>query len=232
MTGDRAYNYKHVNAMNDMILRNIAGVRTPVRVICVTDEVGGIECDTFPLWRDGSHLVNATKPTLPSCYRRLRLYDGETQRSMDIDPGDRIVSLDLDTVICGSIRQILQTEGRFVGWMLAGTYHPLVYNGSFQMFTAGDLQEIWSEFDPETSPMAAQHAGYLGSDQSWLSWKLIGKEGSVGIDFPVFASYPLHCRAMHSFSAQHRLVFFHGKKKPWSPAANAESKWIQRYWRE
>jgi len=233
MIGDRRYTYEHVNVMNAMLLRNTATMqRSPVRVVCVTDEPGGIDCDTFRLWRDGDNLVNATKPTLPSCYRRLKLYDRATQRDMGIEAGDRVVSLDLDTIVCGDMRRILETQGRFVGWKLAGTYHPEVYNGSFQMFTAGDLQHIWSSFDPQTSPLAAKQDGWLGSDQAWLSMNLVGKEGSVDVPFPEFASYPLHLRISRAFTGKHRLVFFHGRVKPWSTQAQADSSWVQRYWRQ
>jgi len=232
MVGDRRYTYQHVNVMNAMLLRHTATMKSPVRVVCVTDEPGGIHCDTYPLWRDGRDLVNATKPTLPSCYRRLKLYDRETQRSMGIDLGDRIVSLDLDTVICGNMRPILETEGVYVGWQLAGTYHNEVYNGSFQMFTSGTLQRIWSDFDPEMSPLRAKSAGYLGSDQAWLSWQLAKQDGCAHIPFPEFASYPLHLRLSRVFTGKHRLVFFHGKMKPWSTQSQLDSSWIQRYWRE
>jgi hypothetical protein len=229
---ERSYDWRHVNAMNGMLLRNIAGVRAPVRVLCVTDSPGGIHCETYPLWNDCFNVPNATKKTLPSCYRRLKLYDYETQRNMGIEKGDRIVSIDLDTVVTGNLKQVLETEGRFVGWKLFGTYHPEVYNGSFQMFTAGDLQHIWSEFNPVVSPMETNDKGWQGSDQAWLSWKLIDKEGSTYIDYPILASYPLHCCQMGAFSAKHRLIFFHGRIKPWSPEALARTKWIERYWRE
>lgn len=230
--GDRRYTYQHVNVMHEMLLRHTASmVRAPVRVVCVTDDPGGIECDTFPLWRDGGNLLNATKSSLPSCYRRLKLYDAATQRDMGIEPGDRVVSLDLDSVVCGDLRHILEKEGVFVGWKLAGKFHEEVYNGSFQMFTAGTLQHIWSEFDPQTSPLQAHHAGFLGSDQSWLSMHLVGKEGSTDIAFPEFASYPLHLRVSRTFTGKHRLVFFHGRQKPWSTDALHESPWIQRHWR-
>jgi hypothetical protein len=229
--GDRRYTYQHVNAMVAMIKENTKTMPHPVRIVCVTDDPGGItqDCDTHPLWNDCDGLVNAAGKNLPSCYRRLKLYDPETQRAMDIEPGDRILSLDLDTVICGDLRQILETPGQFVGWKMAGTYQPEVFNGSFQMFTAGDLAEIWTEFDPLKSPQAARQAGFLGSDQSWLSWRLI-KSGQ-NIEYPVLASYPLHCRRMSLFSARTRLVFFHGRLKPWSVEAQADSPWIRRYWK-
>jgi len=225
-----AYGFNHVNMMHDMLERNLVGMN--YRIICVTDDANGVSCDSYPLWRDCEELVNPSGPTrLASCYRRLRIYDPETQRDMGIRAGERIVSLDLDTVVCGPLREVLETEGRFVGWQLVGNHHPRVFNGSFQMFTAGDLSHVWSSFDPATSPEIARRAGFAGSDQAWLSYNLVDREGSTHVPYPVFASYPLHCVHLAQFRREHRLVFFHGRRKPWSPEAQAASPWIGRYWR-
>ena len=226
----RQYGVEHVNKLARDIVKFAEDV--PVRVLCVTDEPDGIECETFPLWEDCSRLRNASGAHLPSCYRRLKLYDRQTQREMGIPLADRIVGLDLDVLVTGSLRDVLSKLGLYVGWQLAGMHHDEVYNGSFQMFTAGSLQEIWSEFDPMRSPVVASAAGWRGSDQSWLSMNLIGREGCTSIDYPTFASYPLHVRKLGTFSAKTRLVLFHGKRKPWHPEARAEARWISRYWRE
>lgn len=226
----RSYNYEHVNALARSIRNNTPGM--DVRITCVTDDVKGIhDAEAFPLWPDCGELKNATKPTLPSCYRRLKLYDPYTQREMGITRGQRIVSIDLDTLVTGDLKQVLHKEGAFVGWKLAGTHHPHVYNGSFQMFTAGTLDDVWKDFDPDRSPTVARNQGFLGSDQSWLSMKLIDREGCTDIPYPVFASYPLHCRRLGNFNAKHRLVFFHGRGKPWHPEVQRDSAWISRYWR-
>ena len=44
--------------------------------------------------------------------------------------------------------------------------------------TAGTLQEIWSDFDPATSPKEASDAGFRGSDQAWISYRL-GRDAEV-----------------------------------------------------
>lgn len=232
---DRHYTARHVNHMAIALRNALPGMsdRKQVRIVCVTDDPTGIsQCETFPLWKDLDHLRNATNPSLPSCYRRLKLYDWETQSQMGMVKGERIISLDLDTLITGPLLDVIKTEGHFVGWKMPGWGHDEVYNGSFQMFTAGTLRHIWSEFDPVKSPLEAKKAGWRGSDQSWLSMRLIGQPGSTCIPYPVLASYPLHCKKLGYFSPKHRLIFFHGKTKPWQPEAAKESKWILRYWRE
>lgn len=230
------YEPQHVNVMANMLTRNLEGIDH--RIICVTDNAGGImNCETFPLWPDAGNLKNATKFYLPSCYRRLKLYDPETQADMGISKGDRIMSIDLDTLITGPLHDLIAIEGRFVGWELKGTHRPKVFNGSLQMFTAGDLAHIWKDFDPATSPAAAARAGYLGSDQSWLSMKLIDQEGSVGLKPPLVSSYPLNvrlplmCDSKARIDPKTRLIFYHGRIKPWSDEARKETGLTQRYWR-
>lgn len=222
------YQADHVNAMVRMLAPHLKGLRW--RIICITDDANKIDsCETFKLWDDCKQLVNATKAHLPSCYRRLKLYDPETQAKLGIKEGDRIISLDLDSIICNSLVPTLLRKERFLGWQLPGTYHPKVFNGSFQMFTAGDLSHIWTEFDPETSPAEAFAAKFLGSDQSWISYKLVAQEGCDGVDYPVFASYPKHVKALAHFRKDTAIVFFHGKRKPWHRQAMQESAWIKRY---
>lgn len=226
----RTYTSEHVDAMARMLRNNLA---VPHRIICVTDDPRGIaECETHPLWGDAEDLVNATNASLPSCYRRLKLYDQETQESLGIRRGDRIVGIDLDTVITGDVTELFTRPGLYVGWVLRGKKHPKVFNGSLQIFDAGpDLQHIWSKFDPETSPGEAFRAGYMGSDQSWLSYMLIGRSDARGLAWPEVASYPLQVRIQGVLSAQTRIVFFHGHQKPWHDDVRHQASWISRYWR-
>jgi hypothetical protein len=224
-----AYNAEHVNTIARMLRRHIK--TTEARVICITDDPAGVfDAKTYPLWNDAAHLTNASGQHLPSCYRRLRLYDPEAQRLLGIRAGDRIVSLDLDSLIVGNIDQILNTPGRFVGWELRAQYHPRVFNGSFQMFTAGDLAHIWNKFDPNRSPIEASDARFKGSDQAWLSFNLVKEPYGVGLTWPEVSSYPLSNRITGCVDYRTRIIFFHGSAKPWYPETFAASPWVQRHW--
>lgn len=226
----RAYEADHVNVMCSMLRRNLKHM--PHRIVCVTDKTAGItECETAPLWPDHDDLPNASGFHLPSCYRRLKLYDKTTQESIGIEKGDRIVSLDLDALICDDIRALMKTEGEYVGWELKGVNQQRVFNGSLQMFDAGTLQEIWSDFDPRTSPSLAGQAGYRGSDQAWLSYKLAQRPGSVGLVWPEVSSYPLQNRMQGILRRDNKIIFFHGSVKPWDIKARTATPWVERYWR-
>lgn len=229
---NRRFEPDFVNIMCNMLRRNLP--HYPHRIICVTDDPYGIvECETAHLWTDYHDVANASGKHLPSCYRRLKLYDATTQKELGIDKGDRILGLDLDALICTDIRNIVETPGKYVGWELRGSHHPRVFNGSFQMFDAGTLQDIWSEFnnDPLGAIQAAGHAGFKGSDQAWLSYKLINDEGSVGLRWPDVSSYPLQNKVQGILRRDNRIIFFHGSQKPWDPQARQSTPWIDRYWR-
>jgi hypothetical protein len=224
------YTSEHVNTFCRMIARNLVGVR--YRIICVTDDPKGIDrCETFPLWGDCDGLPNATNPRLPSCYRRLKIYDPDQQRALLIQNGQRIVSIDLDTLVTGQLGPLLKRSERFVGWALPGAHHPKVFNGSFQMFTAGDLAEIWRDFNPNVSPAEAYEARFLGSDQSWLSYRLVNKPGCDGLIYPEVASYPNHVRQLAVLKKETKIIFFHGTRKPWHPTTRRQTPWVDRYWR-
>lgn len=229
----RHYSGDHVNVMCNMLRRNLRNYDH--RILCVTDNDADInECETFALWQDFCDLANASGQHLPSCYRRLKLYDGATQAALGINAGDRVLGLDLDTLICGDVRSIMDTPGRYVGWELKNHDGQMVFNGSFQMFTAGDLQDVWSEFraDPFAARAAATARGFRGSDQAWITHKVHGKDGSVGLKWPVVSSYPLQNRIQGILRNDTRIIFFHGSQKPWDEMAQRQTPWINRYWRQ
>ena len=226
-----SYVAKHVNVMAAMLRRNLE--KYPHRIVCITDDPTGVETETFPLWEDCDFLANATKPNLPSCYRRLKLYDPATQKSLGIPEGDRIMSIDIDAVVMREIVSLVEATAsmRFVGWAVPGPHHPKVFNGSLQMFTAGDLDFIWSKFNPSTSPQQAKAAGFLGSDQSWLSMNLVSLEGCDGFRYPTIASWTQDVKKLGIISAKTHITFFNGRKKPWMGETRVEAGWVARYWR-
>lgn len=228
------YNYKHVNMMSKMIRSHVTMEH---RVLNITDDTYGVDepTKTFPLWKDFENIPNATGRHLPSCYRRLKLFDWKTQQELGIKEGDRIISLDLDSIIVGSLDKTLEnlqaSSAVFAGWGVRGTYHEMVFNGSFWTFRAGPhLQHIWSDFDPLVSPRLTLSKGFLGSDQSWLSMNFAKRSDIYALRYPEFASYPREIRRLGKVDARTKIVFFHGSRKPWHPIERRQSSWIANHW--
>src|SRR5687767_9394851 len=108
------YTVEHANVMARMVRRNLPN--TLHRIILITDDAWGVDeaaiDRAYPLWKDHDNLANATKRNLPSCYRRLKLYDPATQTDLGIAPGDRILGIDLDTIILHPLDHMLAAADR------------------------------------------------------------------------------------------------------------------------
>jgi hypothetical protein len=220
---------EHVNVLAAMLRRHCSA---PHRLLCVTDDAKGVKVDTHPLWDNLSELQNPCGYNLPSCYRRLRIFDPAITRAMGIADGERVVSLDLDLIIASEVSPLYERSETFVGWRGVGTYRPVVYNGSMFMFSAGALPWLWSEFDPKVSPHKTREARFFGSDQAWLSMRLATSD-SPGWDTPdgVY-SYSRDLREARQLPDNTRIVFFNGKRKPWESDTRARSPWITDHWRK
>jgi hypothetical protein len=235
-TNRDVYTAEHVNIMARMV--GAALEDTPHRILCITDDAYGIDdgIQTMPLWADHNDLPNPTGRHLPNCYRRLKLFDFETQLSLGMQPGDWIAWIDLDTIIVGSLKlmfkRIIERAPVFAGWGVRGTYHQLVYNGSFVCIQCSpQLNDIWSTFDPGRSPRETMAQGYLGSDQGWLSRHFSKRGDTLAIGYPEFASYPREVRKARKVDKRTSVVFFHGSRKPWHPHEKHDQQWINQFWR-
>jgi hypothetical protein len=226
-----SYTSEHVNVMHDMIRRNQRHMK--VRIICVTDDPVGIDSgvETFPLWKDFENLPNRSGKQLPSCYRRLKIFNPETQAAIGIMPGERICSLDLDSIITNDMTSLWNKTEHFVGWAVRGNHHLRVFNGSMFMFTAGENTNIWSRFDPVKTPDQVHRAGFLGSDQSWLSYNFARDPTAGTWAYPQAVSYPKEVARRPQLSPGVSIVMFHGKRKPWHADVQKETPWVARFWR-
>src|SRR5690606_37323728 len=92
-----------------------------------------------------------------------------------IAPGDRVVQIDLDTVIVGDLNPLWDRYESFVGWAVKNRFHDRVFNGSMWMFQAREFSHVWRQFDPLKSPKEALDAGFLGSDQAVMTM-MVGTE--------------------------------------------------------
>src|SRR4051794_33955432 len=84
----------------DDVAKLSAGVarhlRQPHRFVCITDDTRGltVECGAI---RDVDLL------RVKGCFARLRMFDPEAQKGSGLSEGDRLVCIDLDTVITGPL---------------------------------------------------------------------------------------------------------------------------------
>lgn len=215
----------HVNTLGKMIKRHY---KKPHRLICITDDPAGItEMETFPLWKDHANVPNASGKHLPSCYRRLKIFDPAIAEQLK---AQRILSIDLDVVLTGDVTAIFDRLDPFVGWKVPGVHVDWVYNGSVFLFTPGPYSWIWETFDPIKSPELTKQAGYQGSDQGWISYCLKAREPGWGRHDGVM-SYPREVRHALGLPQGARLVIFHGQRKPWDSRYSRDRQWIMKHWK-
>ena len=231
---------EHVNALVDMLAQHCSA---PHDVLCITDDPAGVKCRTYPMWDDLANLANPCQTpgskSLPSCYRRLKIFDPAVTKAMGFEPGAPLVSIDLDCVIMADIVPILRKheQSDFCGWRaLAGFAwkQPWYFHGSIWRFKAGKLPFLWSEFSPAATPRITQQLGFYGSDQAWITMR-IGKnfpgwQREDGIAAFNMSAFGVRSHLGTAPPSGTRIVFFNGFHKPWDETVRARWPWIKQYW--
>jgi hypothetical protein len=215
---------EHVNVLRAMIERNYKG---PHRVICVTDEIQGLDprIEVFPTPVRFDQLQNPLGPRFPSCYRRLWNFSKEAKKAF----GPKILSIDIDVIITGDLAPLVERDdATFIGWCEKDRFFWNKVAGGVYLLKTGTHTDVWEEFDPSTSPQKASQAGMGGSDQGWMSLKLYPpkaswshKDGLVKIKW-IDHKLPLE---------KTRIVSTGGHVPPWSPVEQERYPWIKKYWR-
>ena len=221
-----SFHGRHVDILRRMVARHYSG---PHRFACITDDPEGIlepDVEVFDLWDDFAHVPNPNGRKNPSCYRRLRLFARNTGEWL----GERIVCLDLDAVICGSLDELLDRPEDFVCWGDTNPKNP--YNGSMWMLRTGTRPQVWEDFNPISTPAATRRAGFFGSDQAWLAHCLgpgearwTAKDGVYSFRNDILRSQS------RRLPTDARAVFFHGRYDPWDAEAVRLAPWIAEHYR-
>ncbi len=217
-----------VYALRDAIAKHYA---KPHRFVCVTDkpnELPGIE--TIPLWDDWAHVSSSIGHSYPSCYRRLKLFAPDAGETF----GERVVSIDLDTVIVKDITPIFDRTEDFVIWGESDFPHTTPCCGSLWMLKTGTRPQVWTEFRGERSRDEARKARCMGSDQGWIAYILQGRKPAPGNwkeatwtrDHGVY-SYRKHIKKLGGhLPKEAKLIAFHGKVDQWSQEAQC-LQWVR-----
>lgn len=213
-----------VNALFRMVERHY---QAPHRKICVTNLPQGID-RSIEIVPDREDFINVSNPNgshNPSCYRRLRAFAPEAGKTF----GERLVSLDLDSVIVGDLRPLLDRPEDFVIWGQTDFPKSQWYNGSLWLLRTGSRPKVWTEFNPKISPHQAKRAGKRGSDQGWFSYILGPREATFSTGDGVY-SYRVHVQPKGNVLPENaRVVFFHGRHDPWDYACQ-QVPWIREHY--
>ena len=219
---------EHVATLRRMVARNYAD---PHRFVLITDQpeadaeaLADTDIEIFRLWDDLRNVPNPSGARNPSCYVRLKLFARNAGEWL----GQRIVWLDLDSVIVRDMRPVWNRPEHFIIWGDTGSGNP--YNGSMVMFTAGARPQLWEDFNPDVSPRLARQRGFFGSDQGWIAYRLgAGEKKWTGQDGVYSFRNQIMPRGGY-LPPQARIVFFHGRYDPWERDAQRFA-WVREHYR-
>jgi hypothetical protein len=198
---------EYVNILFDSVRRNLED-GAEGRFVVFTDQVApagyapGIEVAFLP-------------PGLTGWWNKLALFAPGT-----FADGDRIVYLDLDTLITGPLDALAAYDGPFA--ILKDFYRPTGMQSSVMAWAAGEQAELWDSFlragCPQDNP---------GGDQWWMELHACkGRVRFLQTLFPdFFVSYKVSGGVLPQKAS---VVVFHGTPRPHEVTTG----WVPRVWRE
>ena len=225
--GNRDFQPVHVNTLARMVERHLP---EPHRFICITDNPNGFShrvevVQTPPAAAALGQLRTPEKPHFPSCYRRLWMFSEEAKCL-----GDRVLLVDIDLVVVNDLRPIFDMPQEFVGWRPYRDWGaPMRFGGGIYLMTPGTRRKVWDDFKGPASIAEARAAGFRGSDQAWISYKLGLSEAYWGREAGIYSIRDMK-GTEHQLPRDARLVQLNGPTKPWS-VAGRQIPWIAENWR-
>lgn len=174
------------------------------------------------------------KELLTGCFCRLRMFSDEWQIENNIHWGDRIVCMDLDSVVTGELDVLFNRPETFMILQGANAANPCPFNGSLMMIRAGWHEEVWKDFSLDKAKTIPYYE--FPDDQGWLHYKLPNSSGwKVGSASGVYAFMKPGWPKAESrvglvdggLPADARLVVFPGWR---SPQKFNHLEWVKKHW--
>ena len=194
------YSSQYVNILKDMVFRNTAE-GTFSRFVCVTDDPEGLDEDIE---------VIKLPPGLIGWWGKLYLFKKDL-----FAKGERIVYMDLDTVITGRLDGILAYEGKFA--VLRDFYHHSKMASGIMLWEAGTQDHIWDAWCLAGMPEDDKGDGWwIGQYQADFIQDLF--QGKI-------VSYKKDCLVAPPVHAA--IICFHGLPRP-----HQVEGWVKDFWKK
>lgn len=212
------FRHEHVHILKSMVARHLT---LPYRFLCVTDDlIDGV--DTVPL--DWSKHVPGTV-----CIRLMQHNPDWCRANL----GERVLSLDLDVVITGSLDALVSRTEDAVFWRNPNWPAPgrAFYQSSVQLFSAGARPQLWTDFDPVQTPKWMNWR-FGGKEQAWISERLEWNEAHFDQTHGVYGAGRLGSKGVGSELPENAcIVSFPGAREPSQPETQKLHPWIAgKYW--
>lgn len=226
-TAPRSFKAADVNRLAELFKRHLP---IPHRFVVISDISEGFSADvhriaTPPAAFEVANLRSPEGDRFPSCYRRLWAQSPEAAQVLS----SRVLLGDIDMIPVRDLSPIVQRDEPFVGWRPFRDWgRKLRIGGGLYLFTPGAHAKVWTDFvkNPQAAIAEARNAGFRGSDQAWLSYKLAGKVPVYGRDSGLYSIRDLG--SDHALPSDARLVQMNGPEKPWS--YRGRGAWVAQHW--
>ena len=159
------------------------------------------------------------------CFARLRMFDPAWQAANGFEPGDRIVCLDLDLIVTGSLDHLVTRPEPFGILQGVNAANPGKFNGSFWWTTAGYRPDVWSDFTLEAAAKVPHYE--FPDDQAWLEAKL-PDAGAVGPEQGVYGFQKPGWPRGNALPRNASIAAFPGWR---DPQGFTHLDWVKEHWR-
>lgn len=168
--------------------------------------------------------------TRPGCLVRMRMFDATWQVRIGAQPGDRIVNIDVDTVITGHLDPLFDRTDEFTIMQGFNQTNSCPFNGSLWMFRAGERHDVWEDFSFEAYAARKVPFHAFPDDQGWLHYKF-PNAGRWSADDGVYAFKkitwpPVVNGVKHGLPGNARVVAFPGR----DPKRYQWLGWVRQHW--
>jgi len=158
---------------------------------------------------------------------RMQLFDTAWQEELGIIKGNRIVSMDIDTVVTGQLDVLFNRPEPFTILQGINTTNPNPFNGSLWTVQAGYRPDAWTDFTLEAFAKLSHHQA-KPSEQDWMFHKF----PDAAAWGPQDGVYGFKKRGWvggmeGALPDNAVLVTFPGR----DPAKYVEVPWIKKYWK-
>jgi hypothetical protein len=211
------YGPEHVRMLKSMVDRHL---HLPHRFVCISDrEIQGIETISLDM---ATHVPHTR-------YAKLMTFRPDAASVI----GERILQLDLDTVITRNIDPLVDRPESLVLWRNPcwGERKRTRYNTSMLLLTAGTRPDVWIKFDRTLTPaLMARHWG--GTDQAWISHCAGPDAPHWTQDDGVYGAGRLRGNPVTAGTVlpdNARIVFFPGRREPTMRTTQEKHPWIQEH---